>query len=260
LARAIGNEQPFYALTPFGLHGERVPETIEAMAAAYLEAMRQVQPKGPYLLGGFCNGGVIAFEMARQLENQGEQVALLALIAATAWNTRFRMLHALIEGVGKRLRQGAEDRARRFQAWRSRLQRLQRLSREGLKEQTAFAIHLLKKAFKRIALLSDGRKPSGSAGGSQADELYESHHRLLGRYMPGRYRGRVTLLWPTAQVPKYRDDSTMGWGRAAEQVEVHQVPGNHLSAVTSHVTALGERLKACLEEVQTTLSEQHESR
>ncbi|MET0645777.1 MAG: amino acid adenylation domain-containing protein [Pyrinomonadaceae bacterium] len=57
---------------------------IEAMAAEYVEAVRAAQPSGPYMLGGWSMGGVIAFEMARRLREQGEEVALLALIDAEA--------------------------------------------------------------------------------------------------------------------------------------------------------------------------------
>src|SRR6185295_392665 len=68
LARHLGNEQPFYALQPHGLDDQSIPETIEAMAEYHLKTLRDFQPEGPYLLGGHCNGGLIAFEMARRLE------------------------------------------------------------------------------------------------------------------------------------------------------------------------------------------------
>ena len=75
LARHIDADRPFYALHPHGLHGEETPRTIAAMAASRLEEVRRLQPRGPYLLGGFCNGALVAFEMARLLQAQGETVA-----------------------------------------------------------------------------------------------------------------------------------------------------------------------------------------
>jgi thioesterase domain-containing protein len=79
LARQLGPEQPFYGLQAAGLNGLDEPDVrIEDMAARYLQAMRAVQPEGPYYLGGYCYGGIVAFEMARQLRTQGEHVALLA--------------------------------------------------------------------------------------------------------------------------------------------------------------------------------------
>jgi len=85
LAQHIGIEQPLYGVQP------RTPETglvvhteIEVMAAEYIEAMRNMQPAGPYFLGGWSMGGVIAFEMARQLQEQGETIGMLALFDSQA--------------------------------------------------------------------------------------------------------------------------------------------------------------------------------
>lgn len=80
LARDLGPDQPFYTLEPYRFDGLPLPPTIEVMAAAHITAMRAVQPEGPYLLGGFCNGGVVAYEMAQQLHAQGEKVDLLILM------------------------------------------------------------------------------------------------------------------------------------------------------------------------------------
>src|SRR6185503_17654814 len=85
LSRRLGAEQPFYALQARGLDDEQEPQTqIEAMAADYLEAVQAVQSHGPYLLGGWSMGGLIALEMARQLQAQGEEVQLLALFDTKA--------------------------------------------------------------------------------------------------------------------------------------------------------------------------------
>src|SRR5439155_9094971 len=83
-AQLLGADQPVYALQAQGLDGKRPPHTtIEAMAAHYLDEIRTVQPEGPYFLGGFCLGAVIAFEMAQQLHAHGERVALLAALDAS---------------------------------------------------------------------------------------------------------------------------------------------------------------------------------
>jgi thioesterase domain-containing protein len=60
--------------------GENPHKTVEEMAGYYLRDIQAFQPEGPYLLGGQCFGGLVAFEMARQLKDQGEEVALLAII------------------------------------------------------------------------------------------------------------------------------------------------------------------------------------
>jgi amino acid adenylation domain-containing protein len=79
LARQLGADQPLYGLEARGLDGSQPITTIETMAEAYLQAVRKVQPEGPYLLGGWSLGGVVAFEMARQLTQAGQQVELVAM-------------------------------------------------------------------------------------------------------------------------------------------------------------------------------------
>ncbi|MGB8687456.1 MAG: alpha/beta fold hydrolase, partial [Microcoleus sp.] len=85
LARHLGKEQPFYGLQSTGFNGEQEPKTsIEDMAAHYIEALQAIQPSGPYYLGGWSLGGIVAFEMAQQLRFRGEEVALLVLIDSYA--------------------------------------------------------------------------------------------------------------------------------------------------------------------------------
>jgi amino acid adenylation domain-containing protein len=85
LASQLGDGQPVYGLQARGLGaGEPIDKSVETMADTYLEEVRRVQPTGPYRLGGWSLGGIIAFEMARRLEEQGERTALLALLDTVA--------------------------------------------------------------------------------------------------------------------------------------------------------------------------------
>ncbi|RCJ23045.1 non-ribosomal peptide synthetase [Nostoc sp. ATCC 43529] len=85
LASYFGLDRPFYGLRSLGFDGESKPYTsIEDMASAYISAIRVIQPEGSYLLGGWSMGGVIAFEMATQLQKQGQKVGLLALLDSQA--------------------------------------------------------------------------------------------------------------------------------------------------------------------------------
>src|SRR2546423_10485211 len=111
LARLLGPDQPFYGLQSHGLDGKSEPHTsIKEMAAHYLKEMREVQPEGPYLLGGRSSGGTIAFEMACQLAAQGEKVALLALL-----DTYPAGYFKLLPGSGS-LRQRASRYARKLRS------------------------------------------------------------------------------------------------------------------------------------------------
>src|SRR5436309_3192543 len=86
LSRHLGPDQPFYGLQAQGLDGsvDRLA-TVEEMASLYIQEIRRVQPKGPYLVGGYCLGGTIAYEIAQQLQGQGQDVALLALFDTLNW-------------------------------------------------------------------------------------------------------------------------------------------------------------------------------
>jgi amino acid adenylation domain-containing protein len=89
LVRELVSEQPFYGLQSFGLaDGDAPLNEVPEMAARYLKEVRRVQPEGPYLLGGWSFGGLVAYEMAQQLQRAGQEVELLALLdthTASAW-------------------------------------------------------------------------------------------------------------------------------------------------------------------------------
>jgi hypothetical protein len=81
LASHLGTDRPFLGFQSPGLFGECEPlTTVSEIASHYVNAMKAVQPVGPYYLGGWSSGGPVTFEMARTLERQGDKVALLALL------------------------------------------------------------------------------------------------------------------------------------------------------------------------------------
>jgi pimeloyl-ACP methyl ester carboxylesterase len=85
LAHYLGSDRSFYGLQPLGLDGKQPPlKQIEAMAAYYIQAIQTVQPHGSYYLGGWSFGGLVAFDMAQQLTQAGQEVALLAIFDAPA--------------------------------------------------------------------------------------------------------------------------------------------------------------------------------
>ncbi len=114
LARYVGNDQPFYVLRDPRPREERGVYTLEEHAATFASAIRSVQPRGPYVLGGHCYGGILAFEAARQLVEVGEEISLLALFEVPApgypkvvrnWKNYLkqstRLLGALARGEGR---------------------------------------------------------------------------------------------------------------------------------------------------------------
>ncbi|MEN3334096.1 MAG: hypothetical protein V7641_3461 [Blastocatellia bacterium] len=270
LARHLGNEQPFYALQPHGLNGQPVPTSIEAMAEHHLKTLREVQSTGPYLLGGHCNGGLIAFEMARRLEAAGERVALLALICTAGANTRFRALQRMSETFGAMRRKPADERQSRFLQWRERAMRLEglrdyytgrvgALMRSPIAEQATFIRRNAKRSAGAFitALRNRAARETPPAKSDVDNRMLETrravgqtYDQAIAAYVPRRYAGRVTLLWPEELPIEPAGDATCGWRKAAAEVDTHIVPGGHLTCITEYVEHLAERLKLCLAQAQ----------
>lgn len=278
LARGLGEDQPFYALTPHGVDGGAIPSTIEEIAASFIQMIRAVQPEGPYLLGGLCKGGVTAYEMARQLERQGEKVDLLIIVGSTGWNTHFRLLHAVVSVLGFFRRLTPGERARLFLASRELYLylpgRLKEVAQFSTGQKISWAWPVFKKAVRRVTqrmpiererLTADSIAPQYSKPINQSlSEFYLSspYGTQLGGYVPGRYSGRVEFFWANDEPARHPvtpallwyqiADRTLGWGSVAKALRVHILPGVTNTSITTDVKVLTEQMKACLEEVQAS--------
>ena len=265
LARHLGTDQPFYALQPHGLNDEAVPPTIEEMAERHIKTLRAFQPEGPYLLGGHCNGGLIAFEMAHQLAEQGEMVDLLALICTTGDNARFRALHRVLSAYYHLRSFDAYERQERFLVWRRLVERigeirayygarLGEISQSGLREQVAalghFASSMCKSLLRDISNIFSTRPEKRTAlpeaeslsTEGRREKVMDAYVKAMAAYVPRRYKGRVTLLLPAELTSGHSYDPTWGWGNVTDDVEVRVIPGGHLTCITSHVKELAENL------------------
>ena len=252
LARHLGAEQPFYGLqapeVTNDAAGDDPYRSLEEVAADYVRAVRAAQPSGPYLLGGWSAGGVIAFEMAQQLRRAGQEVALLAL------------LDCMPRSVGK---VKVDDGALAFLFAREvainskkslpvSFDALRSLSHD---EQLAYLLKQLKLAnvLPREMELSWFR---------QILRGVWARNEQLRQYEPQVYPGRITLFRGSEVDPEFikaqnaldwreidARDPTNGWSRfSAEPVEVHEVPGHHYTIVWEpHVRVLAERLRTCID-------------
>ena len=100
LVERMDPDQPFYAFQAVGLYGREVPQrSVGDMAARYIEEMRAVQPSGPYAIGGYCYGGLVAYEMAVQLAQQGQEISLVAMFNAPS-PTYNRRYNPIFDGEG----------------------------------------------------------------------------------------------------------------------------------------------------------------
>jgi thioesterase domain-containing protein/acyl carrier protein len=217
LSRRLGAQQPFYALQARGLDDEREPQTqIEAMAADYLEAVRSVLPHGPYRLGGWSIGGLIALEMARQLEAQGEEVRFLAL-----FDTRAPEAEAepkLIDG---------ESLLASFALHLG-------LSPEYIQTQTEDDLAIVLEHAKAAHVIPHDMS---LARLRQQFRVFDANVRAARRYLPADFPTRITLF-RAAERPA-RGEETAGWGG----IEEIDVPGNHLTMMREpNVSVLAERL------------------
>jgi hypothetical protein len=240
LAQVLGPEQPLYVLEPFRSAELRAMPSFEAMAAAYVASMRVVQPEGPYQLVGFCGGGLIAFEMAQQLQAEGQTVDLLVMIEPRAGPDLFRMLRprllcGLVDRVGALLRFRPGQRADAFLAL---LHLYQVLHIRGLHPAHYQQLHAKGKL--NLPLI-----PSAA----------QLHKNWLGiftwltsQYRPRPYPGKLIYLW-SREEPSNRRSGKCGRVTKAKAVEIHRIPGNQTTCRTEHLHDLAGQIRACLEGV-----------
>jgi thioesterase domain-containing protein/aryl carrier-like protein len=257
LARALGPEQPFYLLEPYKFDGLAVPPSIEEMATAHLEVMRSVQPEGPYMFGGWCNGGLIAYEMARQLHAQGQSVDLLVLMDADAPAFRFKQERRLIDRCVSLLHLKPEKQVDWFLLYRHlRLslyywlqdQRARKASDDHKQHEQAevpeSVLEAENEALEREAEPPEALFPSKEALRQDWLSVYEWG---VAGYVPSPYTGKVTFFW-TEEEPARK----YGWRPwiKSNEVDIHIIPGNHITSRTRYLSVLAEHLRTCVENVQ----------
>ncbi|HEX3252992.1 MAG TPA: amino acid adenylation domain-containing protein, partial [Pyrinomonadaceae bacterium] len=228
LAHSLGDDQPFYGMQSLGLQeGEPVLTQIEQMAGHYLDALRSVQASGPYILGGWSMGGVVAFEMAQRLQREGEVVSLLALFDAPA-PSAFNGMRELSEA--ECMLHFAEDLG--IEVDHLPLDTLQQLATD---EQLAYVMQQAKLA---------GVVPSASALAeiTRLFRVYQANVRALFNYVASRYDGSITLFIPSESD---RTEQLKGWRALAKGgVELHEVAGTHYTMLREpHVNELAQLLK-----------------
>jgi amino acid adenylation domain-containing protein len=239
LARQLPPEQPLYVLAPCGLDGGPVPSTYGEMADIHVRALRERLPEGPYVLGGTCNGGLVAYEMARRLEASGQSVELLVLYGASAANVRFRRLSRWTRILGGLLGQSPRERSDLFARWRAVTLHLDPMTpwKRGL--------YLGRKTGKLLRELAGILGPRRAETVAESASIRDAYLRIDRAYIPGPYSGRVTLLWPNegAETPQQAADT---WRRVAREVDLHVLPGSHTVGLAKNVRHLAEELERCL--------------
>jgi len=242
IARALGPEQPVFALTPCGLAGEPAPATIEEMATRHLVALRRHRAHGPYRLLGNCNGGLVALEMARRLAEEGEAVEHVFVIRTSAQNARFGPAWRLIERWGRLL--GVAGAARR-----DLVRRWLWFSRAWSVATPADRARLVGAKLRRLARLEARSEPPPAHAGapSDRDALIGTFGDAAADYVPLPYEGKVVVFWPDEE-PEAASDALRWWRRISPRAEIETIPGDHLTSITVHGQTFGRRLAARLGE------------
>ncbi|MFJ8159311.1 amino acid adenylation domain-containing protein [Streptomyces sp. NPDC096136] len=229
-AKYLEEDQPFYALQAAGGDPGTEPlRSVEEIAASYVEAMRRVQPNGPYVVGGWSFGGFVAFEIARRLRAAGEEVARLVLLDTTALNP------------GRRLTTGDEALLGWF-FWE--LLWLRRGGDSPL-ELIPAELTTLDEKFDFIAKLAadEGVLPAGSGGAvvRRLFHVYEANWKAAFAYRPEVVDQDMVLIHASEPLPEVLNsmhtaiesmhaDPSNGWReRTSGRLDVVDVPGDHLT-------------------------------
>ncbi|HTC47602.1 MAG TPA: alpha/beta fold hydrolase, partial [Candidatus Aquilonibacter sp.] len=251
LARSMNADRSFIAFQDAGIEHGSGSTSIEGMAAQYVEAIGDFQPEGPYLLGGWSMGGMIAFEMARLLRSQGRVVDFLALVDSHP--------PAL---TGRRKAEGVEITLQNF------------LLMMGIKEEIAPVTDITTPIEKRLEIahrqaMEAELVPSGLdlAVFQRLFEVYCRHSRAVESYRP-RHCDLTLHLWQATGVSLVKGKEDGGTARAHKLVESHQaaaerrwqkltaevhinrIAGDHFSILREpHVRALANALDLALDRV-----------
>jgi thioesterase domain-containing protein len=212
------------------------------MAASYVEAIRRVQPSGPYHIGGHSFGAYVAYEMTQHLRAKGEHVGLLAVLDAEARPTA---------GDGRAIRRSGADRLRRVLGLLGRFFGRPIAFAEDELEGVAPEDVIPRLAAKLVeaqllpAAVGEKRLQAYLRVAEATDTAFESYRT------EGAYRVPVALFRARevhAEDGTRGDDAALGWGPlATKSPRVSWVPGDHVTMITSpHVATLGGALRDAL--------------
>ncbi len=246
LARSFGPEQPFYVLEPYSFDREEGAATLEELARSHVDAMRGVQATGPYRLGGFCNGGLLAYEMARQLEAEGEQVEFLGLITPSNpfQSSLLRVVCDAVGDIGRLGRRRGAGEPRRpdfYLRTRHALRHVYRRLRPDSSRVEDFG--------KLVAI-----EPALEGPFPPKEALYKDYVGVFSwaavQYRTGIFHGKVTYYWPREEPEIAGFWRPVVGHKYPTDVEEHVVAGSHMSCITYGISGLASTMSESLRRVE----------
>ena len=216
LAGALGSDQSLYALRSVGLDDESQPlDRVEEIASRFIAEMRGILPHGPYNLLGMCMGGIIAYEMAQQLADMGEDAGLLALV--DTYPPKLIPRRARMPRLGLRLREIGGSVARRLRTLLKQPTQGVRALREGV------AI------VSQIIVERDIYR--GDRAAAQRTMVARANQRAAANYEPVPRNGDMLLILSSREIGSI-DDARLAWVRLATgRTQVVQVAGENSGSV-----------------------------
>jgi amino acid adenylation domain-containing protein len=232
LSRQINPAQPIWGLKARGAGTAEPPHaSVTEMAADYLREIRRIQPHGPYRIAGECVGGICAYEMACQLENAGEEVALLVLLDTVV--PADRHLEYYLESETRK--QEAESRP--LTVTERVRHHLGQMSDLSVGEKFAYV-------FNKAARRSQAAPDENGAAPAQHPRGQSDYPPTLLRHRLRRYSGTVTLLLDEESSRLY---GQMGWEKApVAHLETHILPGTHLTYIRENAQVAAAKLRELL--------------
>ena len=254
ISRLLGEQQPFYVLPPVDIPEETLP-SVEEMATQHLRDLRAHRPNGPYLLGGFCIGGLIAYEMARRLKAAGEEVQFVAMIDPELPSAFLRGNLHLTKWIAKKRSLSPRETTRLFARGHKILYRLREEWNAPLRDKGRFVINKL-----RRTVTGNGQPPPTKdepvvSDPTQSDEqdILASFQWILSSYEPPRHNGPVAIFL-TEEQEAFAPHLRRRWRKSAPHAEVHSIAGKHLGAITTNVEVLSAKIRECLQRANAPVS------
>ena len=241
LAKRLGEDQPFLGLLLGKTGSISIPYRLEEIASHYVKALREAQPHGPYFLGGWSDGGVMAYEVARQLQQQGQHVALLVLFDAEnpAHQTDVSGLDSVRSGADlsqQWLKLNCE--LLRQATFREAVKRIRR----GFEFRRFWLQERAREAAYRIQLRLGWRIKSNSGW-----DINDATAFAVKDYRPRPYNGRLVLFQRAARPKGPHCDEHFGWGHLVKRLEICEVRGDHRDMfLEPDVQVLAEQLRNAL--------------
>jgi oxalate---CoA ligase len=246
LARLIEPSKAVYLVHPLRNVDESTDLSIESMARLYVPTLLAVRPEGLFQLGGYCNGGLLALEIARQLTQSGRRVELVLLIESVSINCRWPLR------VASRM-----IRILTVFAWPRKFR--QRLARSGMLSVWELLEILLpirgrfgitwsiRDIARRLIHFLSGERKTESAAMPKEDPRDPAYHRAMANYLPPRIDGKiVAIICEEAKFDAFK--SPRSWRSRAPVIHHATVPGDHLGCITRDVAALSECMSTFLKQ------------